>query len=403
LLGRFSGTGLAEAGYLIRRPDGEFVMVSELLYGLAEELNGQRQIGELTARLNLRFNRTLVDEDIGRLLAKLAPYGVILGRDDPGRQPRPLLALTKRVSLVPATAVGRASRYLSGLFHPAAVVLVLGFAAVIHLAALRIAPPFDPAEAFREPAVLLGVVAITFMGGLFHEFGHASATAYGGGKPGSIGAGVYILWPAFFVDLTYGYAMDRRSRIRTDLGGVYFNLALTVALGGTYVATANELWLWALLAQDLTIIQQFVPFLRLDGYYLACDLAGVPDLFSLVRPALSNLRGHLGPNESAPTRRIRKFVLAWAAAAAIFLGWFVWNLALHSPGIFDLAWTVIRRTWSTGLRDLAGGAPLSGVAGIVVAGLVTVQASALALVLLSFTRLLARTLSQLAARLSSVR
>lgn len=378
-------------------------MVSELLYGLAGELNGQRPIGELTARLNLRFDRTLVDDDTDRLLAKLAPYGLILGREESGRQPRDFLTLTDRASLIPAKAVGRAAGYLRGLFYPAAVVLVLGLATAIHLAALRMAPPLDPTDAFREPAALLAVVAITFMGGLFHEFGHASATSYGGAKPGPIGAGVYILWPAFYVDITESYSMDRRSRVRTDLGGVYFNLVLTVVIGGAYVVTANELWLWALLAQDLTIVQQFVPFLRLDGYYLACDLAGVPDLFSLVRPALSSSRGPLSPNQSAPTRQIRRFVLAWALTAAVFFGWFVWNLALHFPSIFELSWTVIRQTWSTGVRDLALGAPMSGMASILVAGLVTVQVSALALVILRFTKLITRTWSLFAARLSGLR
>jgi putative peptide zinc metalloprotease protein len=237
------------------------------------------------------------------------------------------------------------------------------------------------------------------VGGLFHEFGHAAATAYGGAKPGPIGVGVYILWPAFYVDLTESYAMDRRSRVRTDVGGVYFNLLLTAALGGAYVTTGNELWFWALLAQDVTIVQQFLPFMRLDGYYLACDLAGVPDLFSLVRPVWSSLRGvPLGANQSALTKKVRLFVLSWTITATVFLSWFGLNAAFHAPRIFELAWRVIRQTWSMGFRDLVGGAPVSGAAGILVAGLVTVQASALVLVILRLSRLIARALYPLAVK-----
>ncbi len=390
---------MVEPGYLIRKPDGEFVMVSRLLYGLAEEMDGQRQIGELTARLNHGLDQTLDDDDTELLLEKLAPHGLILGSEPSSPKPRPFLALTNRAALVPAKAVGRAADFLRHLFHPPVVATVLALGTAAHIAALRMAQPFDPTDAFREPAALLAVVAITFMGGLFHEFGHAAATSYGGAKPGPIGVGVYILWPAFYVDLTESYAMDRRSRVRTDVGGVYFNLLLTMVLGGAYVATGNELWFWALLAQDVTIVQQFLPFMRLDGYYLACDLAGVPDLFSLVRPVWSGLRRvPLGANQSALTKKVRLFVLSWTIAATVFLSWFGLNVAFHAPRIFELAWRVIRQTWSMGFQDLVGGAPVAGAAGILVAGLVTVQASALALVILRFSRLIARALNPLAVK-----
>lgn len=403
-MGRFSGTGMVEPGYLIRKPDGEFVMVSRLLYGLAKELDGQRQIGEVTARLNRGLDLTLDEDDTELLLEKLAPHGVILGSEPSAPAPHPFLAATNRATLVPARAVGRAADFLRHLFHPAVVVTVLALATAAHIAALRMGQPFDPTNAFREPAALLAVVAITFMGGLFHEFGHAAATSYGGAQPGPIGVGVYILWPAFYADITESYAMDRRSRVRTDVGGVYFNLLLTMVLGGAYVGTGNQLWFWALLAQDVTIVQQFLPFMRLDGYYLACDLAGVPDLFSLVRPVWSGLRGvPLGPNQIALTKKVRLFVMSWTIAASVFLSWFGLNVALHAPRIFDLAWTVIRQTWSLGFRDLAGGAPVAGAAGILVAGLVTVQASALALVILRFSRLFAGALKSLAVKVSGRR
>jgi putative peptide zinc metalloprotease protein len=390
---------MVEPGYLIRKPDGEFVMVSRLIYRLAEELDGQRQIEELTARINHGLDQTLDDDDTELLLEKLAPHGLILGSEPSAPKPRPFLALTNRAALVPAKGVGGAADFLRHLFHPPVVATVLALGIAAHTAALRMAQPFDPTDAFREPAALLAVVAITLVGGLFHEFGHAAATAYGGAKPGPIGVGVYILWPAFYVELTESYAMDRRSRVRTDVGGVYFNLLLTAALGGAYVTTGNELWFWALLAQDVTIVQQFLPFMRLDGYYLACDLAGVPDLFSLVRPVWSSLRGvPLGANKSALTKKVRLFVLSWTITATVFLSWFGLNAAFHAPRILELAWRVIRQTWSMGFRELVGGAPVSGAAGILVAGLVTVQASALVLVILRLSRLIARALYPLAVK-----
>ena len=38
-----------------------------------------------------------------------------------------------------------------------------------------------------------------------------------------MGAGIYMVWPAFYTDVTDAYRLPRRARLRTDLGGIYFN------------------------------------------------------------------------------------------------------------------------------------------------------------------------------------
>ena len=62
----------------------------------------------------------------------------------------------------------------------------------------------------------------------FHEIGHAAACRYGGGRPGGMGAGIYMVWPAFYTDVTDAYRLPRRARLRTDLGGIYFNAVIAV-------------------------------------------------------------------------------------------------------------------------------------------------------------------------------
>ena len=67
---------------------------------------------------------------------------------------------------------------------------------------------------------------------VFHEIGHASACRYGGAKPGVLGAGIYVVWPVFYCDVTDAYRLGKAGRLRTDLGGVYFNGDLRSAHGG---------------------------------------------------------------------------------------------------------------------------------------------------------------------------
>ena len=81
-----------------------------------------------------------------------------------------------------------------------------------------------------EPAWLLAVLVSIVVATAFHEIGHASACRYCGARPGEMGVGVYLIWPAFYCDVTEAYRLDRRGRLRTDLGGVYFNGALRARL-----------------------------------------------------------------------------------------------------------------------------------------------------------------------------
>lgn len=82
-------------------------------------------------------------------------------------------------------------------------------------------------------------------------------------------------------------------------------------------------------AQHLVILQQFLPFVRLDGYYVVSDLAGVPDLFRRIRPVLAGVvpgRGTGGAgNDLRP--HARALVTAWVlltvpllAASLVYLG-----------------------------------------------------------------------------------
>src|SRR5439155_2955512 len=36
-------------------------------------------------------------------------------------------------------------------------------------------------------------------------------------------------------------------------------------------------------------LHQFLPFIRLDGYYIVSDLSGVPDMFARIKPTLKSL------------------------------------------------------------------------------------------------------------------
>ena len=44
--------------------------------------------------------------------------------------------------------------------------------------------------------------------------------------------GLYMVWPAFYTDVTDSYRLPRRDRLRVDLGGLYFNAIVAVVDAG---------------------------------------------------------------------------------------------------------------------------------------------------------------------------
>jgi putative peptide zinc metalloprotease protein len=185
-------------------------------------------------------------------------------------------------------------------------------------------------EAFENPVLLLLIFAVTVLSAGFHEFGHAAAARKGGATPGAMGAGLYLIWPAFFTDVTDSYRLGRGGRLRTDLGGLYFNAIVAVAIMGLWWATGFDALLLVVVTQILQMVRQLLPLVRFDGYHILADATGVPDLFQRIKPVLLGL---------LPWRwgRVENKVLKPWARAVVTL----WVLVTVPMLLFSLAMMVI--------------------------------------------------------------
>jgi putative peptide zinc metalloprotease protein len=294
LLGRFEGSGLRDARYLARRRDGEVIQLSRLLYLVAEAADGRRDADAIAARVGPRIGRRVSAGNVRFLVErKLRPLGVLAAGDgstpELSKQPS-LLALHYRRPLIRPRAVRALALAFAPLFASPLVVIVLAALAAFDVWLFGM---HGIAQGLRtvlyEPTLLLALVLSVIAATAFHEVGHAAACRYGGGRPGAIGAGLYLVWPAFYCDVTDAYRLDRRGRLRTDLGGIYFNAVTALLAGGAYFATGHEWLLLLAVVQHLTMLHQLLPLLRFDGYYVLSDLTGVPDILSRIGPILRSL------------------------------------------------------------------------------------------------------------------
>ena len=349
LVGRYEGSGFKEPPYLVRRRDGQVIQLSPLLYHVAEAADGRHDVREIAARVGPRISRRVSADNVRFLVErKLRPLGVLTAPD--GSTPElakrpPLLALRHRRPLLPERAVQSLGRAFAPLFAPPVMAVVLaalvafdtwlfGFHGIVP--GLR--------SVMYEPTLLLGLVVCIVAATAFHEVGHAAACRYGGARPGAIGAGLYLVWPAFYCDVTDAYRLDRRGRLRTDLGGIYFNAIVALMAGGAYFATGLEALLLLAVVQHLTIVQQLIPLLRFDGYYVLSDLTGVPDILSRIGPILRSLvpfrRADPRVCELKPWVRtvVTVYIALLVPLLAVLLTWMV----MGAPRIFATAFDSLR-------------------------------------------------------------
>ena len=291
LLGVQPGSGYVTPPLLVCRADGQVMHLTPLLYAVLEAVDGERSLDQIAALVSGVSDYELHADDVEMLVdEKLRPLGLVLGRDGnhpPFKRTNPLLALRARFVVSKPEVTRRITAPFAVLFNPILVVVAtVAFALVSFWVLFEKGLASAAYDAFRQPGLLLAVFAITVVSAGFHEFGHAAALRRGGGTPGAMGAGLYLIYPAFYTDVTDSYRLGRAARIRTDLGGLYFNALAALAMFGVWALTRWDGLLLVIAAQILQMVRQLPPLVRFDGYHLLADITGVPDLFHRIGPTL---------------------------------------------------------------------------------------------------------------------
>lgn len=157
------------------------------------------------------------------------------------------------------------------------------------LAVLLVAVALDAWFFFHTPDLLLfnnkvnvylvvGLLAFMLGSSFFHELGHASACKYFGVRHGGIGFGLYLNFPVLYTDVTEVWKLDRKQRCVVNLAGVYFQSYWLILLLAGFFLTGNDIVRYLILIMNLGFVMTLNPFFKFDGYWIASDLLGVPNL-----------------------------------------------------------------------------------------------------------------------------
>ena len=317
LIGEIPGSGYRQPPALVRRADGQTIQLTRLLYLVLEAVDGERSFEEIAAGVGPALGRQVSGDNVRTLCDRLRTLGALKladGAEPDLRRSNPLLALRFRYVVSDPEVTSRLTAPFARLFAPVIVVLVCAaFVAVCAWVLLEKGLASATHQAFDQPALLLGVFALTVVSAGFHEFGHAAAARYGGARPGAMGTGLYLVWPAFYTDVTDSYRLGRAGRVRTDLGGLYFNAIVAIAMFALWWATRWDAILLIIATQVLQMLRQLAPLVRFDGYHVLADITGVPDLYHRIKPTLLGLLPGRWKSAEASVLRpwARAVVTAW--------------------------------------------------------------------------------------------
>ena len=348
LLGEYKDSAYTQAPSLVRRADGQVIQVSPLLYQVTCRIDGSRGPDAIAALVSADLGRSLDAEQVRYLItAKLLPLGVVAAAGVPRALPKanPLFSLRARGTLLPERIVNLVGAFFRPLFRwPVVVAVVCGMLAVDYWLFAIHGLGGGIQQALRDPVDLLVVLGLSLVSAVFHECGHATGCRYGGARPGVIGVGIYLVWPSFFTNVTDSYRLSRVGRLRTDLGGLYFNLVFMLALAGIYAATSAEVLLLVIAVTHLEMLDQLLPFVRFDGYFILSDLIGVPDLFARVAPIVKSVlpSGRRDPRVEGLRRCARLVITGWVLCVIPLLLFTMGYLLLHMPGIDRALWRSAR-------------------------------------------------------------
>lgn len=351
LVGEMQDTAFNERQWLIQR-EGRFIQVSQLLYRVAEQANGERTLAEIALRVT-DTSEWLVSEDNVRQIieTKLVPLGIIAPEgaaavpygESEAASP---LRLYMRTRVIGPHVIEPVTRVLRFLFAPAIVVPTLVAAALAYWW-LYFRHGLDAAivEVLLSPGLMLILIPVILLSGVFHEFGHASGLRYGGGKARGMGVGFYLIYPAFYTDTTDSYRLGRWAKLRTDLGGIYFHLIFALGIIGLYLLTGLEFLLISVFVISFEVVRQLIPLVRFDGYWILADVTGIPEPFTYLKQSVQGAVSSGRSKASALSDLkpwVKKVFVIYVAVTIPLLGALVFFFIRRVPLIVETVWFSIR-------------------------------------------------------------
>lgn len=172
---------------------------------------------------------------------------------------------------------------------------------------------------------------IMMLVGIFHEFGHSAALMRYGEYPRRIGVAIYFIMPVLFSDVTNAWKLNKTKRCIVDLGGIYFQLIISMLIFVVNKFTLDSYIIeTAIVVSMLQVIGNLNPFIKMDGYWFACDALGItsplPFIFNVLTNPFRKKTNHKNGVATIPLYK-KIIIYFYSITTVAFLGYFFAILA----------------------------------------------------------------------------
>jgi len=263
---------------LFNQKKGYRLKISEEVYFLLKNINGEKNILEITDAVQFRYQGSISPDEVYEVLyGKLAEYGCVLS-DKEVRDANPTY-LKLRITLIGNSVSSHITKYCKWLCNPT-LFYPLFVGIFIYLILFSIFRWHSIVGELQQMDIVntILVFALSSLGVFCHEFGHVSACDYFGAKHGDIGFGFYIFTPVMYADVSDIWRLSSRERIICNLSGMYFGNLFCVFVSIVYLISGNSLFLYMSLFEFIQSLYNLNPLVKYDGYWVLSDMLDVPNL-----------------------------------------------------------------------------------------------------------------------------
>src|ERR1051325_4097972 len=301
---------------------------------IAAQLDGHTPLETIRRRVEEKYDVSLSQESLASFIKSLHHSNLLEAATGPAQPKRRsrlrggLLSLRIKV-LDPDALFTRLARRVRFCFTRGFVTWTLALIALACIVAVGNwdALRFDLTRLIRWEA-LAWLIPAMFAVSTAHEFAHGLTCKHFGGEVRELGLLLMYLQPAFYCNVSDAWLLpEKRKRLWIGFAGPYLELFVwTCAVLVWRLTDPESLLNYGALAVIATsgfkTLMNFNPLIKLDGYYLLCDLLETPNLrqraYAYVGNAIRRLLGSGADEPDELSRRERRIYLAYGLVASVF-------------------------------------------------------------------------------------
>lgn len=271
---------------------------------LLELLDGQHEREAIREKFQSQFDDALTDEDIDGFLELAAARGLLEASPEaapveehsrpaapapaaaPPAKPAGQNILAWRKALLnPDRLLGlvepRLRFFWTRTFLALSAVLIVTAAIVLWLNRAEFVS--DLTENLRWQTLALGAAALLIVTSL-HESAHGLTCKHYGGEVHEVGFLLIFFMPSFFCNVSDAWLLPKKwQRLAVTFAGGYFELCLWAVAVFAWRLTLQDSLInylaWTVVSvSGVRVLLNFMPFIKLDGYYLLSDALDLPNL-----------------------------------------------------------------------------------------------------------------------------